>query len=215
MHAVIVARGLEPCLGLLHPIAGNRPSLALDLIEPLRHAIIDRLVLRAANRRELVAADFETIELKTTPIDQASPPEECFSEASSQASSEALSEGFERTREDDSISPTIERDCAARCSPSIQESPWKTHCAALRGVRFTDQGRRKFLLLYSETMEGSIRTESGVLCSVRTLLSYAVEAYEAQLRASTQLQTSAQPQQAASPASQLDTTLAHSKSEER
>ena len=53
------ARGLDPGLGLLHPPADGRPSLALDLIEPLRHAIVDRLVLRAANRRELRPTDFE------------------------------------------------------------------------------------------------------------------------------------------------------------
>jgi CRISP-associated protein Cas1 len=53
------ARGLDPALGVMHPPADGRPSLALDLVEPLRHAIIDRLVLRAVNRRELTAADFE------------------------------------------------------------------------------------------------------------------------------------------------------------
>ena len=46
-------------LGLLHPPQAHRPSLALDLIEPLRHAIIDRLVVRATNRRELTAQHFE------------------------------------------------------------------------------------------------------------------------------------------------------------
>jgi CRISPR-associated protein Cas1 len=59
LSAVIIARGLDPALGFLHPPADGRPSLALDLVEPLRHAIIDRLVLRAANRRELVRSDFE------------------------------------------------------------------------------------------------------------------------------------------------------------
>lgn len=58
MTAALLARGLDPALGLLHPPAEGRPSLALDLIEPFRHKIIDRLVLRAANRRELTAADF-------------------------------------------------------------------------------------------------------------------------------------------------------------
>ena len=53
------ARGLDPALGVMHPPADGRPSLALDLVEPLRHAIVDRLVLRATNRRELVPSDFE------------------------------------------------------------------------------------------------------------------------------------------------------------
>ena len=59
LTATLHARGLDPALGLMHPPTDGRPSLALDLVEPLRHAIIDRLVLRAANRRELLASDFE------------------------------------------------------------------------------------------------------------------------------------------------------------
>jgi CRISP-associated protein Cas1 len=66
LTAVIVARGLDPALGLIHPPADGRPSLALDLVEPLRHAIVDRMVLRAANRRELVQRDFETAPANTT-----------------------------------------------------------------------------------------------------------------------------------------------------
>ncbi|MDA1008918.1 MAG: CRISPR-associated endonuclease Cas1 [Planctomycetota bacterium] len=57
--AAIIAAGLDPALGILHPPTAGRPSLALDLVEPFRHAIIDRLVLRMANRRELVGSDFE------------------------------------------------------------------------------------------------------------------------------------------------------------
>ena len=57
--AAILAIGLDPTLGILHPPMEARPSLALDLVEPLRHAIIDRLLLRMANRRELLPNDFE------------------------------------------------------------------------------------------------------------------------------------------------------------
>lgn len=59
LTSTLHARGLDPALGILHPPTDGRPSLALDLVEPLRHAIVDRLVLRAANRRELVPTDFE------------------------------------------------------------------------------------------------------------------------------------------------------------
>jgi CRISPR-associated protein Cas1 len=61
MCAAIALEGLEPALGVLHPPddSGARPSLALDLMEPWRHAVIDRLVLRAANRRELGVLHFE------------------------------------------------------------------------------------------------------------------------------------------------------------
>lgn len=74
--AVILARGLDPALGLLHPPVDGRPSLALDLMEPLRHAIVDRLVLRAVNRRELAASDFEPALVESeTPTEHAPPAE--------------------------------------------------------------------------------------------------------------------------------------------
>jgi len=62
LTATILARGLDPSLGVLHPPTDGRPSLALDLVEPLRHAIVDRLVLRAANRNELLQSDFVAVE---------------------------------------------------------------------------------------------------------------------------------------------------------
>jgi CRISPR-associated protein Cas1 len=62
---VLAARGLDPVLGTLHPPADGRPSLALDLVEPLRHRIVDRLVLRAANRRQLVREDFHEFETRS------------------------------------------------------------------------------------------------------------------------------------------------------
>lgn len=62
--AAIALEGLELALGVLHTPdeAGARPALALDLMEPWRHALIDRLVLRAANRRELRPAHFERVD---------------------------------------------------------------------------------------------------------------------------------------------------------
>lgn len=57
----IVAHGLNPELGLLHPPDfRGRPSVALDLVEPLRISIIDRLVISLCNRRRLCCAHFET-----------------------------------------------------------------------------------------------------------------------------------------------------------
>jgi CRISPR-associated protein Cas1 len=57
----VVAHGLNPELGLLHPPDfRGRPSIALDLVEPLRISIIDRLVISLCNRRRLCAADFAT-----------------------------------------------------------------------------------------------------------------------------------------------------------
>ncbi len=60
ISAMLALEGLEPALGVLHPLDhSQRPALALDLVEPWRHALVDRLVLRAANRGELRATHFE------------------------------------------------------------------------------------------------------------------------------------------------------------
>ncbi len=60
LAALVALEGLEPSLGVLHPCDhSQRPALALDLIEPWRHALVDRLVLRATNRGELRAVHFE------------------------------------------------------------------------------------------------------------------------------------------------------------
>ncbi|MGA2499971.1 MAG: CRISPR-associated endonuclease Cas1 [Tepidisphaeraceae bacterium] len=56
--SLLDALGFDPFLGFYHSVTPNRPSLALDLIEPFRHAIIDRMVLRAINLRRFQAADF-------------------------------------------------------------------------------------------------------------------------------------------------------------
>ncbi len=54
--------GLDPAVGFLHRDRPGRPSLALDLMEELRPALADRLVLSMINRRQLRAGDFETLE---------------------------------------------------------------------------------------------------------------------------------------------------------
>jgi len=50
--------GLDPYVGFFHAPAPGRPSLALDLIEPFRAPLIDRLVLRLFNLRILSPDDF-------------------------------------------------------------------------------------------------------------------------------------------------------------
>jgi len=57
--SLLDALGFDPFVGLYHVTTPNRPSLALDVMEPHRHAVIDRLVFRSVNRGELVAGDFE------------------------------------------------------------------------------------------------------------------------------------------------------------
>lgn len=58
MAGIIESEGLDPYIGFLHEIKPGRPSLALDLIEPLRPALIDRLVMRLLNKKIITAGDF-------------------------------------------------------------------------------------------------------------------------------------------------------------
>lgn len=54
----VAACGLDPLLGAFHQPEFGRPSLALDVIEEFRAPIVDAVVLRLINRRQLVPADF-------------------------------------------------------------------------------------------------------------------------------------------------------------
>ena len=58
--ALLEGAGLDPYLGFLHQVDYGRPSLALDLVEPFRHPVADRLVLRLVNKRMLEAVDFQS-----------------------------------------------------------------------------------------------------------------------------------------------------------
>jgi CRISPR/Cas system-associated endonuclease Cas1 len=58
--ALAEARGLDPYIGLLHATGGGRPALGLDLVEPFRPALVDRLTLRLVNSAVLQPDDFET-----------------------------------------------------------------------------------------------------------------------------------------------------------
>lgn len=50
--------GLDPQLGFFHQPAYGRPSLMLDVLEEFR-PLVDQLVLRLLNRRQLGGGDFE------------------------------------------------------------------------------------------------------------------------------------------------------------
>lgn len=58
IHALLAAAGLAPEFGFLHSPDRTRPSLALDLVEPFRSSLCDRLVLRLVNTRVLRAEHF-------------------------------------------------------------------------------------------------------------------------------------------------------------
>lgn len=51
--------GLDPFVGFLHQLDYGRPSLALDVMEPFRNPVADRLVLRLANKHVISDDDFE------------------------------------------------------------------------------------------------------------------------------------------------------------
>lgn len=57
--ALLEAVGLDPAIGFLHGIRYGRQSLSLDLVEPYRQPVVDRLTLRLFNRGQLTEDDFE------------------------------------------------------------------------------------------------------------------------------------------------------------
>lgn len=59
MESIVLRVGLEPMLGAFHAPEYGRMSLVLDLIEEFRPIVVDSLMLRMVNRRELTPEDFE------------------------------------------------------------------------------------------------------------------------------------------------------------
>jgi CRISPR-associated protein Cas1 len=57
--ALLEARGFDPAVGFFHGIRYGRQSLSLDVVEPFRQPVIDRLTLRLLNRGQITAAEFE------------------------------------------------------------------------------------------------------------------------------------------------------------
>ena len=55
----LLAEGLDPFWGFYHQPRHGRPSLALDLMEPLRPTVADSAVLTAVNTGMVVARDFQ------------------------------------------------------------------------------------------------------------------------------------------------------------
>ena len=58
-EAALEGVGLDPQVGYLHALRPGRPALALDLMEELRPAVVDRLALRIINRRQIRAEHFD------------------------------------------------------------------------------------------------------------------------------------------------------------
>ena len=58
--AAAAAAGLDPNVGFYHSERPGRPALALDLVEPLRPAVVDTAVIAAIRNGEFSEASFET-----------------------------------------------------------------------------------------------------------------------------------------------------------
>jgi CRISP-associated protein Cas1 len=58
IESALESVGLDPAVGFLHTDRPGRPSLALDLMEELRAALADRLVLTLINRRQVEGSGF-------------------------------------------------------------------------------------------------------------------------------------------------------------
>lgn len=100
LAGLLEARGLDPCIGFLHELRPGRPSLALDLLEELRHPVVDRFVLRNCNLRVLRPEHFE-------------PPDE---DGGVRLTREGLRIFFAQW-EDHLLKPLREQGCPERISP--------------------------------------------------------------------------------------------------
>ena len=58
IESALESVGLDPAVGFLHTDRPGRPSLALDVMEELRSALADRLVLTLINRRQVRSSGF-------------------------------------------------------------------------------------------------------------------------------------------------------------
>jgi len=58
IETAIRAQGLDPCIGFMHETSHGTPSLALDLMEPLRGPVCDLLVLNLLNHHTFKKEDF-------------------------------------------------------------------------------------------------------------------------------------------------------------
>ena len=59
LGSLLEARGFDPAIGFLHGVRYGRKSLALDVVEPFRQPVVDRLTLRLLNLGQLKPGDFE------------------------------------------------------------------------------------------------------------------------------------------------------------
>ncbi len=135
--------GLDPLLGFFHQPAYGRPSLMLDVLEEFR-PLVDTLVLRLLNRRQLAPADFEQrtgqslaeILAEEPPLGEPSEPLDLI---------EGEQAGTEREpAADDRGSRRAAGAAGARARLSIASS-LIPHPSSLVGVYLNETGRKVFL----------------------------------------------------------------------
>ena len=64
IETAIRSQGLDPCIGFMHETSHGTPSLALDLMEPLRSPVCDLLILNLLNHHSFKKEDFR-LDLET------------------------------------------------------------------------------------------------------------------------------------------------------
>lgn len=69
VQAALDGVGLDPWTGVHHVAHGQRPNMVLDLMEPWRHRIVDKLVTSLVNRRQFVHHHFESATAGACPVD--------------------------------------------------------------------------------------------------------------------------------------------------
>jgi CRISP-associated protein Cas1 len=136
--------GLDPMLGFLHQPAYGRPSLMLDLLEEFR-PLIDSLVLRVVNRRQLSVQDFDqrTGQSLAEMLADESPPSEPAGPVilllDDPPAAEPLSDGS--SSDSTSVGDRPEPAVAAR----IGQEPDAIRTEPVVGVYLNDTGRKIFL----------------------------------------------------------------------
>ncbi len=134
--------GLEPMVGFFHQPAYGRPSLVLDLIEEFR-PVVDSLVLRMINRRQLGPSDFQEHSAESLAAVLAEPS--AVGPSPSQPPGEAT----------DDADPPFDADEADDSQPLLPDgglSPSRPEVDHRPAVYLTDSGRRVFLGAFFQRM---------------------------------------------------------------
>lgn len=152
-------RGLDPTLGFFHQPAYARPSLALDVLEEFR-PLVDGLVLRLLNRRQLAPNDFErrsavSLEDVLSGQGQADPAE---SKSENPTSTIEPDDGFDdfagwprdddqaaQPHGDDHAAEPRDDDHAAQPHGEPNPKPEIQNPGSVVGVYLAETGRRVFL----------------------------------------------------------------------